>query len=156
MIRARGLEIEYNTVVDYFQSIFHGDGTNGLILRERWIAQPGMLERLQEWFIGGEIYRHLGVTLLETMLAFGIGTLGGVIMGLWLALSPAAAAVFDPYIKAANAMPRVILAPIFFVWFGLGIWSKVALAVTLVGGVAAGLWWLDALIRRRHGGFRIY
>ena len=53
-------------------------------------------------------------------------------MGLWLALSPAAAAVFDPYIKAANAMPRVILAPIFFVWFGLGIWSKVALGVTLV------------------------
>ena len=91
-----------------------------------------MLERLQEWFIGGEIYRHLGVTLLETMLAFGIGTLGGVIMGLWLALSPSAAAVFDPYIKAANAMPRVILAPIFFVWFGLGIWSKVALGVTLV------------------------
>nr|NDG08275.1 ABC transporter permease subunit [Oxalobacteraceae bacterium] len=50
----------------------------------------------------------------------------------WLALSPSAAAVFDPYIKAANAMPRVILAPIFFVWFGLGIWSKVALGVTLV------------------------
>ena len=40
--------------------------------------------------------------------------------------------VFDPYIKAANSMPRVILAPIFALWFGLGIWSKVALAVTLV------------------------
>jgi NitT/TauT family transport system permease protein len=51
---------------------------------------------------------------------------------LWLALSPAASAVLDPYIKAANSMPRVILAPIFGVWFGLGIWSKVALAVTLV------------------------
>jgi len=38
----------------------------------------------------------------------------------------------DPYIKAANAMPRVVLAPIFMVWFGLGIWSKVALGVTLV------------------------
>jgi NitT/TauT family transport system permease protein len=45
-----------------------------------------ILERLQEWFMGGEIYRHLGVTLLETMLAFVIGTLGGVVMGLWLAL----------------------------------------------------------------------
>ena len=41
-------------------------------------------------------------------------------------------ATFDPYIKAANSMPRVILAPIFGLWFGLGIWSKVALAVTLV------------------------
>jgi len=41
-------------------------------------------------------------------------------------------AILDPYIKAVNAMPRVILAPIFFVWFGLGIASKVALGVTLV------------------------
>jgi NitT/TauT family transport system permease protein len=52
--------------------------------------------------------------------------------GLWLGLSPMASAVLDPYIKALNSMPRVILAPIFAMWFGLGIWSKVALAVTLV------------------------
>jgi NitT/TauT family transport system permease protein len=43
-----------------------------------------------------------------------------------------AAAILDPYIKAANSMPRVILAPIFAVWFGLGIASKVALGFTLV------------------------
>ena len=42
------------------------------------------------------------------------------------------AAIFDPYVKAANALPRVVLAPIFTLWFGLGIWSKVALGVTLV------------------------
>ena len=40
--------------------------------------------------------------------------------------------MFDPYIKAANALPRVVLAPIFALWFGLGIWSKVALGFTLV------------------------
>ena len=79
-----------------------------------------------------DIYRHLGTTLLETFLAFGIGTLLGLVCGLWLALAPTASAILDPYIKAANAMPRVILAPIFAMWFGLGIWSKVALAVTLV------------------------
>lgn len=79
-----------------------------------------------------DIYRHLGVTLLETMLAFGIGTVLGLLVGLWLALAPTASAILDPYIKAANSMPRVILAPIFAMWFGLGIWSKVALAVTLV------------------------
>src|SRR6266705_77781 len=56
----------------------------------------------------------------------------GVIVGLWLALAPTASVILDPYIKAINAMPRVILAPIFFVWFGLGIGSKVALGVTLV------------------------
>lgn len=79
-----------------------------------------------------DIYRHLGVTLLETVLAFFIGTVLGLAFGLWLALAPTASAILDPYIKAANSMPRVILAPIFAMWFGLGIWSKVALAVTLV------------------------
>ena len=79
-----------------------------------------------------DIYLHLGTTLLETVLAFVIGTALGLACGLWLALAPTAGAILDPYIKAANSMPRVILAPIFGLWFGLGIWSKVALAVTLV------------------------
>ncbi len=79
-----------------------------------------------------DIYRHLGTTLLETVLAFGIGTVLGLGCGLWLALAPTASALLEPYITAANSMPRVILAPIFALWFGLGIWSKVALAVTLV------------------------
>jgi len=79
-----------------------------------------------------DIYQHLGVTLLETVLAFAIGTVLGLACGLWLALAPTASLILDPYIKAANSMPRVILAPIFALWFGLGIWSKVALAVTLV------------------------
>lgn len=91
-----------------------------------------VLGRIWNWFAGGEIYRHLWVTLLETLLAFAIGTVLGLAMGLWLALSPFASALLDPYIKALNSMPRVILAPIFAVWFGLGIASKVALGVTLV------------------------
>ncbi len=40
--------------------------------------------------------------------------------------------MFDPYVKMVNALPRVVLAPIFALWFGLGVWSKVALGVTLV------------------------
>ena len=88
--------------------------------------------RIWEWFSTGYIYPHLGVTLAETALAFIIGTLLGLVMGLWLALSPSAAALLDPYLKAVNSMPRVILAPIFAMWFGLGMGSKVALGVTLV------------------------
>jgi NitT/TauT family transport system permease protein len=88
--------------------------------------------RVFEWFSSGTIWEHIGITLLETALAFVIGTVLGLLVGLWLALSPTASALADPYIKAANAMPRVVLAPIFAVWFGLGIWSKVALGVTLV------------------------
>ena len=84
------------------------------------------------WFSEGTIYQHLWVTLQETALAFVIGSALGLAVGLWLGLSPTASALFDPYITAMNAMPRVVLAPIFMVWFGLGIWSKVALGVTLV------------------------
>ena len=96
-----------------------------------WEVRPNAL--FPEGLPGqADIYAHLGVTLLETVLAFAIGTLLGLVFGLWLALAPTASAILDPYIKAANSMPRVILAPIFALWFGLGIWSKVALAVTLV------------------------
>jgi len=91
-----------------------------------------VLKVIWVWFTSGKIYPHLGITLLETLLAFAVGSVLGLVVGLWLALSPTASALADPYIKAANAMPRVILAPIFAVWFGLGITSKVALGVTLV------------------------
>jgi NitT/TauT family transport system permease protein len=92
-----------------------------VVLRKIWI-----------WFSGGTIYLHLGVTLIETLLAFAIGTILGLVLGLWLALSSTASSLADPYIKAMNAMPRVILAPIFAVWFGLGIASKVVFGITLV------------------------
>ena len=88
--------------------------------------------RIVDWFASGEIFLHLGVTLFETLMAFAVGTGAGLGIGMWLALSPTAAAILDPYIKALNSMPRVILAPIFSVWFGLGVWSKVALGFTLV------------------------
>jgi len=92
-----------------------------------------VLGRIWAWFFTSrDIYGHLVVTLVETVLAFVIGTAGGLAVGLWLALSPVAAAILDPYIKALNSMPRVILAPIFAVWFGLGVASKVALGFTLV------------------------
>ncbi len=92
-----------------------------------------IFSRIWAWFVvNADIYEHLVVTLLETVMAFGIGTGLGLGCGLWLALSPTMAAILDPFIKAMNSMPRVILAPIFAVWFGLGMASKVALGVTLV------------------------
>ena len=98
-----------------------------------FFGQPlEVFKRIGIWFSSGSIYSHLGVTLIETLLAFATGTVLGLGVGLWLALSPLASVLADPYIKAMNAMPRVILAPIFAVWFGLGILSKVALGITLV------------------------
>ncbi len=84
------------------------------------------------WFASGVIWKHLWVTLEESILAFIIGSIGGVGVGFWFARQPRTAAVFDPYVKMVNALPRVVLAPIFTLWLGLGIWSKVALGVTLV------------------------
>lgn len=85
-----------------------------------------------KWFAEGSIWYHLWITLAESLLAFLIGSAGGIVFGFWFARKPLVAAIFDPYVKAANALPRVVLAPIFALWFGLGIWSKVALGITLV------------------------
>jgi NitT/TauT family transport system permease protein len=103
------------------------------ILPSFFFGKPiAVFAKAYQWFASGSIFKHLGVTLIETLLSFALGSALGLAIGLWLALSPFAAALLDPYIKALNAMPRVILAPIFALWFGLGIWSKVALGVTLV------------------------
>ena len=89
-------------------------------------------KQIVDWFVSGVIWKHLWVTLEESLLAFVIGSVGGVAVGFWFARQPRTAAVFDPYVKMVNALPRVVLAPIFTLWLGLGIWSKVALGVTLV------------------------
>ena len=91
-----------------------------------------VLERTWRDLVGGELWRHIGITLTETALAFVIGATFGILFGFAFARLRVLAAIFDPYIKAANALPRVVLAPIFALWFGLGIWSKVALGFTLV------------------------
>jgi len=89
-------------------------------------------KQIVAWFVSGVIWKHLIITLWESLLAFAIGSLGGVLIGFWFARQPRVAQVFDPYVKMVNALPRVVLAPIFTLWLGLGIWSKVALGVTLV------------------------
>lgn len=104
-----------------------------IILPPFFFSTPGdVIKQIVAWFATGVIWKHLWVTLVESMLAFVIGSIGGVLVGFWFARQPRTAAVFDPYVKMANALPRVVLAPIFTLWLGLGIWSKVALGVTLV------------------------
>src|SRR6201991_2312938 len=88
--------------------------------------------QIVKWFSSGTIWKHLAITLWESILAFVIGSALGVAVGFWFARQPRVAAIFDPYVKMVNALPRVVLAPIFALWLGLGIWSKVALGVTLV------------------------
>jgi NitT/TauT family transport system permease protein len=91
-----------------------------------------VFSQIVKWFSSGVIWKHLFITLWESILAFVIGSVSGAAVGFWFARQPVVAAVFDPYVKMVNALPRVVLAPIFTLWLGLGIWSKVALGVTLV------------------------
>jgi NitT/TauT family transport system permease protein len=80
----------------------------------------------------GFILRHLVVTLEETLLGFALGTLLGVAVGFAFAQWGTLARIFDPLMVALNAMPRVVLAPLFILWFGLGLLSKVVMVISLV------------------------
>jgi NitT/TauT family transport system permease protein len=104
-----------------------------ILLPPFFFSKPlDVVSQIIAWFAAGTIWKHLWITLTESMLAFVIGSVGGALVGFWFARQPLTAAIFDPYVKMVNALPRVVLAPIFTLWFGLGIWSKVALGITLV------------------------
>ena len=91
-----------------------------------------VIARVGAWIGSGVLWPHVATTFAEAALSFAIGSLLGVLFGLALAGMPIVAALLEPYIRIGNALPRVVLAPIFLLWFGLGIWSKVALGVTVV------------------------
>ncbi|MCH5583397.1 ABC transporter permease [Shimazuella sp. AN120528] len=88
-----------------------------------------------DWFQNGTsqgpLYTHFIVTFEETILSFVIGVILGIIAGYALGMSEVLSVIFGPYIQMLNALPRVVLAPIFILWLGLGMSSKVALGVTL-------------------------
>lgn len=84
------------------------------------------------WISTGFIFPHLWVTVQESAYGFIIGTALGLFLGFLLARVRFLERLVDPFLQMFNALPRVVLAPIFLLWFGLGIWSKVAFGVTLV------------------------
>lgn len=95
-------------------------------------APVDIFNQVASWVVDTSFYSHVAITLTETVLGYLVGTALGVAAGVWLGLSRSTARILDPFIKGLNAIPRVVLAPIFVLWLGLGLWSKVALAVTLV------------------------
>ncbi|MSO45511.1 MAG: ABC transporter permease [Acidobacteria bacterium] len=108
-------------------------GVAGGAIDPFFLSRPSdIAARVAAWIVSGTLWPHLWVTLEEALLGLTIGGVLGIVAGFALARAPLAARVLDPYIAMLNAVPRVVLAPLFLLWFGLGIWSKVALAVTLV------------------------
>jgi len=108
-------------------------GSASKLLDPFFFSRPSeVAARVARWMVIGDIWAHVLTTFAEAALAFVIGTCFGVLFGFLLARVPFLATLLDPFIKIANSLPRVVLAPVFLLWFGLGIWSKVALGVTVV------------------------
>jgi NitT/TauT family transport system permease protein len=103
------------------------------IIDEFFFPLPSdILVTVWEWVSTGYVFPHLWVTMQEAILAFFTGAAAGLFLGFLLARVRVLERLLDPFLKIFNALPRVVLAPIFLLWFGLGIWSKVAFGFTLV------------------------
>ncbi|MEU4892808.1 ABC transporter permease [Streptomyces sp. NPDC044780] len=113
-----------------------------------WLARAAVIDpfnfsmpskiwaQLKEWALHGtaqgSLWEQIWYTLYEALLGWGIGVVAGVVLGIAFGRIAFLADVLGPYIKVLNALPRIVLAPIFLIWFGLGPASKVASAVVLV------------------------
>jgi NitT/TauT family transport system permease protein len=101
-----------------------------------WGEPSGVVSQLRTWVehgtAQGSLWLQIYVTMKEAVLGFIIGVIAGVIAGITLGRVRFLAEVFGPFIKVLNSIPRIVLGSLFIVAFGLGIESKVVLAVVLV------------------------
>jgi NitT/TauT family transport system permease protein len=108
----------------------------GIVDKFFWGQPSGIWAQIVKWVTQGTaqgpLWLQIAVTLEETILGFVIGVVLGILFGVVLGRNQFLADILGPYIKAANSIPRVVLGSIFVIGLGLGIQSKVALAVVLV------------------------
>jgi NitT/TauT family transport system permease protein len=90
---------------------------------------------LYQLFAEGDIWPHLEATFVAALAGLGLGVVIGAMLGIGAALTPLLAELLEPVMLLLNAIPRVILAPLFVIWLGIGIASKIALAFILVAVV---------------------
>ncbi|HET9170682.1 MAG TPA: ABC transporter permease [Actinospica sp.] len=99
-------------------------------------SPSGTWRELYEWIrrgtVEGPLWQQAWVTLQETLIGFGIGVCLGVLLGTVLGRVTILARIFNVYVGTLNAVPRIVLGSVFIIWFGLGMGSKIALAVVLV------------------------
>jgi NitT/TauT family transport system permease protein len=87
---------------------------------------------IYEVFADGSIFGHLSITLYETFTGFFIGSVFGIGLGFVLGRREILADILDPFVVAFNGIPRIALAPLFIIWFGIGPTSKVILVISVV------------------------
>ena len=106
---------------------------SGRLIRAVYVSRPtDIAGRLVEVFATGEIWPHLSATAQELAGGYAAGVASGVLAGMLLGRAPRAARVVEPYLMAFYGVPKIALAPLFVIWFGIGLWSKVALAGIMV------------------------
>ncbi len=106
---------------------------SGRWIRAAWFSKPSaIVDSLWRWASTGVLWQHLSITLEETVLGFLIGALVGVAIGLLLGQSAFLAQVFDPFIIGLNSLPKMALAPLLILWFGIGIQMKIVYAGLVV------------------------
>jgi NitT/TauT family transport system permease protein len=97
-----------------------------------WVSKPSLILVYIWQFLHNDFWRHFAFTMTATWVGFAAGAAGGLLAGMGLSRSPFLAAVLDPFLVAINGIPRVALAPLFVVWFGIDLAPKVVLVFTLV------------------------
>jgi NitT/TauT family transport system permease protein len=101
--------------------------------QELLIGQPSRIARfLAETLVGGELLQHAMITGMEAITGYGLGVILGTSTGFLMWWLPRLGRTVDPYFIAVSAIPTVALAPLFLVWLGLGIATKVALGFKTV------------------------
>ncbi len=106
---------------------------SGTVVAEFWISKPStIVGRLAEWIRSGYLFLHLGITLQEMAWGFLFGSLSGIASGFVLGSNPFLGKLIDPFITAIYSLPKIALAPLFVLWFGIGIEMKVVLTATVV------------------------
>lgn len=98
-----------------------------------WIGSPlGVAKRFTHDVLDGELLRHASLTLTEAMLGFVIGAIPAAALPFLLRRQPIITAILDPFMVGGYGAPKLALAPLFILWFGIGIESKVALVAITV------------------------
>lgn len=108
-------------------------GEPGVLIDKFYISQPSdVLAALWGWIANGVLLENLMATMQVTVLGFIAGASLGLLIGFVLGVNRYLSAIFSPIVAALYAIPRLALIPLFLLWFGLGIGSKLALVITVV------------------------
>lgn len=105
---------------------------SGPILNPFFFSSPSAIWARFTDLLSGEIWPHLLVTMTEMMAGFTIGTLAGIMLGLLFGLVPFLAKVFDPFIIAFYSLPKIAIAPLLILWFGIDLAPKIVLSAVIV------------------------